>query len=68
VFDQVQDDQVVHQKVLAGERPELIEPPSTLAEERLSQLMYKCWEADPAKRIDIFQTVKFLRKALAETL
>jgi hypothetical protein len=36
------------------------------AEGKLVELMENCWVDDPAKRVDIFEAVRFLRNAVKE--
>ena len=38
----------------------------SFAESQLVEVMEKCWVYDPEKRIDIFEVVRLLRKAVAE--
>jgi hypothetical protein len=69
-FYDTEDDRAVRAKVLAGERAELppVSPRGAAApeeERKLEQLMRRCWEPDPERRIDIFQAVAFLRDAVA---
>jgi len=63
------DDALIHQKVIAGERPEL--PPflqvnehfhskAHIIEQGLVDIMKKCWESNPSKRVDIFTVVSML--------
>jgi hypothetical protein len=65
VFYSTEDDQSVRVKVREGERPELLEPPRSFEERKLVELMHRCWEKDPDRRINIFDAVAFLRKAVA---
>jgi hypothetical protein len=66
VFYSTEDDQAVRVKVREGERPELLEPPLSLEERMLVDLMHRCWEKDPDRRINIFDAVAFLRKAATD--
>jgi hypothetical protein len=66
VFYSTEDDQAVRVKVREGERPELLEPPRSFEERKLVELMHKCWEKDPDRRINIFDAVVFLRKAATD--
>lgn len=36
----------------------------SFAEGKLVELLRRCWELDPSKRIDIFQAVRFLQDAI----
>jgi hypothetical protein len=56
----------VRAKVREGVRPELLEPPRSFEERKLVELMSRCWENDPDRRINIFDAVAFLRKAVAD--
>lgn len=38
----------------------------TFAEGALARIIPRCWEFDPAERIDIFELVHFLRKAVED--
>ncbi len=38
----------------------------SFAEEKLIELMEKCWKYDPDDRISIFEAVDFLRRAVKE--
>lgn len=38
----------------------------SFAERKLVELVEKCWEFDPNKRIDIFEVVRFLEEAIRE--
>ena len=38
----------------------------SFAESQLVEIMEKCWVYDAEKRIDIFEVVRLLRKAVAE--
>ena len=66
VFYGAEDDQAVRVKVREGERPELLEAPRSFEERKLVELMNRCWEKDPDRRINIFEAVAFLRKAAAD--
>jgi hypothetical protein len=68
VFYSTEDDQSVRIKVREGERPELPEPPRSIEERKLVELMNRCWEKDPDQRINIFDAVAFLRKAEADPI
>jgi hypothetical protein len=66
VFHEIDDDQAVRAKVRDGVRPELVEAPRTVEVRKLVELMNRCWEEDPDRRIDIFHAVAFLREAVAD--
>ena len=68
VFYENEDDKVVHRKVSSGKRPKIdprLKNRSTV-ERKLTKIMKQCWESEPAKRPDIFQVVRQLRRALSE--
>jgi len=67
IFYEDQDDQVVHDKVLAGERPRVDSRlVRTGIDRRLVEIMEQCWESDPDRRIDIFRAIALLRRVLDE--
>jgi hypothetical protein len=68
VFYSTEDDQSVRVKIREGERPELLEPPRSFEERKLVQLMNRCWDNDPDRRINIFEAVAFLRKAESDPI
>ena len=54
--------------VIAGKRP-FVDPryaERSYAEKKMVEIMEKCWEYNPTKRIDIFEVVRLLREAIAE--
>ena len=55
-------------KVNAGKRAFIDERYRTrsYAEGKLVELMERCWFDDPAKRVDIFEAVRFLREAVKQ--
>jgi len=58
----------VQERVKKGEKP-YVDPrwrTRSFAEGKLVELIDRCFEYDPDKRIDIFETVQFLRAAVAE--
>jgi len=66
VFYTIQDDVVVQNHLLAGEKPFIDERLSSASEQEklLVQIMERCWEHDPKDRIDIFEAVRLLREAV----
>eukprot|EP00521_Asterionellopsis_glacialis_P014410 CAMPEP_0195305116 /NCGR_PEP_ID=MMETSP0707-20130614/35702_1 /TAXON_ID=33640 /ORGANISM="Asterionellopsis glacialis, Strain CCMP134" /LENGTH=420 /DNA_ID=CAMNT_0040369143 /DNA_START=307 /DNA_END=1569 /DNA_ORIENTATION=- len=68
VFYDNEDDQVVQKKIIDGDKPYIDERyrARSSAEGKLVEIMEKCLEYDPDKRIDIFEVVKFLRRAIKD--
>jgi hypothetical protein len=59
---------VVHKKLIGGELA-YVDPryeAKSYGESRLVDIMKRCWEYDPVKRIDIFEVVRLLREAIQE--
>jgi hypothetical protein len=63
-FYENEDDTVVQGKVSAGDRPFIDNRYQNRSweERRLIDIMKRGWEHDPAKRLDIFEVVRLLRK------
>jgi hypothetical protein len=38
----------------------------SFAEGKLVELLERCWEPDPSKRVDVFEVVRFLREAITD--
>jgi serine/threonine protein kinase len=67
-FYDANDIETVQQKVIDGETP-LIDPRyrgRSYAEGKLVEIIERCWEYYPDKRIDMFRVADFLREAVAE--
>jgi hypothetical protein len=59
---------VVQKKLIGGELA-YVDPryeANSYGESRLVDIMKRCWEYDPVKRIDIFEVVRLLREAIQE--
>lgn len=64
-FYEDEDDSVVQSKVINGKRA-YVDPrykTNSYGEMALVEIMERCWVHDPKDRADIFEVVKFLRKA-----
>ena len=68
VFYDNEDDEVVQEKIVAGETPYIDKRYRTrsYAEGRLVEIMESCWIMDPGKRVDVFEIIAFLKETLAE--
>lgn len=67
-FYDVNDDGKVQKVLIEGSLP-YVDPrykERSFAERKLVELMEQCWKYDPAERINIFDAVAFLRKAMKE--
>ena len=66
-YDQ-EDDDVIQKKLIDGDLPYVDQRyrERSFAEQKLVELMEKCWIYDPGERINIFDAVDFLRKAVKE--
>jgi len=62
------DEHVVQRKIRHGETPYIDHRWKTrsFAEAKLVEITERCFEYNPAKRIDIFNMVRFLRHAVEE--
>lgn len=69
-FYENEDDSVVQEKLINKETAYIDDRYRTrsYAEGQLVNIIEKCWIYDPRKRIDIFQVVKILRRAVKENL
>eukprot|EP00538_Stauroneis_constricta_P012966 CAMPEP_0119572508 /NCGR_PEP_ID=MMETSP1352-20130426/44656_1 /TAXON_ID=265584 /ORGANISM="Stauroneis constricta, Strain CCMP1120" /LENGTH=600 /DNA_ID=CAMNT_0007622193 /DNA_START=27 /DNA_END=1829 /DNA_ORIENTATION=+ len=68
VFYENSDDEVVHKKLIEGEIA-YIDPryeQRSYGEKKLVEILRRCWEYNPEKRINIFQAVEMLREAVKE--
>ena len=66
-YDQ-EDDDVIQKKLIHGDLP-YVDPrykERSFAEEKLIELMERCWIYNPDERISIFEAVTFLRDAVEE--
>lgn len=68
IFYENKDDQAVQSKVINEELPFIDNRYShrSFAEATLIKAMKMCWKHDPDERSDIFEIVKFLRRAVGE--
>jgi hypothetical protein len=66
VFYENEDDSVVQDKILSGEKPFIDPKYSTrsYAELQLVEIIQACWTLDPSQRIDIFEVVSRLQHAV----
>ena len=68
VFYTTDDDQVTQKKIIGG-KTAYLDPRyarRSFAEGKLVEVMLRCWEYEPEDRIDIFEVVDILRKAVEE--
>lgn len=67
-YDQ-EDDDVIQKKLIDGDLPYVDQRyrERSFAEQKLVELMEKCWIYDPGERINIFDAVDFLRKAVKQS-
>lgn len=68
VFYENDDDGVVQDKVIAGQRAYIDDRyrNHSYIEGKLIDLMERCWIEDTEKRVDIFEAVRYLRQVVEE--
>ncbi len=67
-FYELKDNNSVQEEIKKGNLPYIdpkyLDPSSSVEERKLVEIMIKCWEYEPSKRIDIFEIVQFLQEAI----
>lgn len=71
-FYEIKDNISVQEEIKKGNLlyidPIYLDPSSNVVvmyeERKLVEIMFKCWEYEPSKRVDIFEIVQFLEEAI----